>query len=224
MLQEKSGVYLIEIKGNNLKYIGSSKNLYVRKNTHFNGLKRNNHSNQHLQNSFNKYGEENYSFTVLELIDIELLIKREQYYIDTFGMENLYNVCKKVGDTSKMITKRKGQTLSEKHKENISKAMKGRVMPEQTKHKIRKSHLGKKLSKEHIYKMRETMKESMLGSNRNDNTTGHAGVHRINKTGKFRVRIRNKSYGCFNCIEDATIKAKEVYADLKINLGGVSSQ
>lgn len=82
-MEIKSGVYCIENTVNKKQYIGSSKNVYKRRNRHFSELKNNKHKNVKLQNSYNKYGKDNFIFIILELIEDEsLLIKTEQFYID----------------------------------------------------------------------------------------------------------------------------------------------
>jgi len=50
-------IYAIKNSDNNKIYIGSSKSFYKRLNKHINNLRKNIHSNNHLQNAFNKYGE-----------------------------------------------------------------------------------------------------------------------------------------------------------------------
>lgn len=79
-----SGVYRILNKTNNKVYIGSSVNLKKREYKHFWMLKKNTHDNQFLQNSFNRYGLENFVFEVLENCDSNLLINRENYYITNY--------------------------------------------------------------------------------------------------------------------------------------------
>lgn len=82
-MEIKSGVYCIENTVNKKQYIGSSKNVYKRKNKHFSELKNGKHKNVKLQNSYNKYGKDSFTFIVLELIEDEsLLVKKEQFYID----------------------------------------------------------------------------------------------------------------------------------------------
>jgi group I intron endonuclease len=60
-----SGIYCIRSLANNKCYIGSAKNFSLRKNEHFYELRNNKHANIHLQNSWNKYGENNFIFEIL---------------------------------------------------------------------------------------------------------------------------------------------------------------
>ena len=52
------GIYKIYCDSNNRTYIGSSNNIERRFKEHLGDLRNNRHSNQYLQNSYNKYGEE----------------------------------------------------------------------------------------------------------------------------------------------------------------------
>jgi group I intron endonuclease len=75
------GIYKIENKINGKIYIGSSKHIEERFKEHKGLLKNNKHHSKHLQNAWNKYGEENFKFEVLELIQNRLLLKsKEQEY------------------------------------------------------------------------------------------------------------------------------------------------
>jgi predicted GIY-YIG superfamily endonuclease len=56
------GVYIINNKLNGHNYIGSSINIKQRFAQHKSTLRHNTHRNQHLQNAWNKYGEENFDF------------------------------------------------------------------------------------------------------------------------------------------------------------------
>lgn len=86
-LKNKSGVYIIKNILNNKFYIGSSVNIYDRAKTHFSKLSKNQHANNYLQNSFNKNGRESFTLELLEECGIELIVTREQYYIDTLKPE-----------------------------------------------------------------------------------------------------------------------------------------
>lgn len=85
-----SGIYCIENITNHKTYIGSSKNIYQRLLKHFALLRHNKHQNAHLQNAWNKYGENSFRWFILELCDSKELTEKEQYCIDLFGAE--YNI------------------------------------------------------------------------------------------------------------------------------------
>lgn len=92
----ESGVYKILCKANNKFYIGSSKNLHKRWQSHLYSLRKNKHINVHLQRSFNKYGEESFIFEVVELCDISSILLREQFYIDDFSACTIgFNIARK---------------------------------------------------------------------------------------------------------------------------------
>jgi len=89
-----SGVYRIKCKENGKCYIGSSKRLHSRKLEHFNFLRSQKHHSKILQNAFNKYGEEQFVFDVIEYCEKDLEV-REQHYINTENSD--YNVLKFAG-------------------------------------------------------------------------------------------------------------------------------
>jgi hypothetical protein len=120
-IQEKPGIYLITNLINNKVYIGQSKNVYRRGIYHRFELNHNKHSNSHLQYSFNKYGKENFSFSIIEYCFKEKLTEKEKYYISIQKTE-LYNV----KDASDSVN-RSFKKLSNEHKLKISKSLKGKV-------------------------------------------------------------------------------------------------
>lgn len=61
-----SGVYMIICTYNNIKYIGSSNDIKRRIKNHLSSLRSNIHHNKILQESFNKFGENNFVFRILE--------------------------------------------------------------------------------------------------------------------------------------------------------------
>jgi group I intron endonuclease len=75
-----SGIYMIKCIVNGKFYIGSAKSLYCRSHCHFSMLRKGNHYNLYLQRTFNKTG--GFVWGVIEFCEIEMLIEREQYYID----------------------------------------------------------------------------------------------------------------------------------------------
>lgn len=58
-------------------------------------LNRHEHTNNHLQNAWDKYGEENFRFEILEQCEIRDLNRREKYWIDYYNSndnQNGYNL------------------------------------------------------------------------------------------------------------------------------------
>jgi group I intron endonuclease len=90
-----SGVYKIANKENGKMYIGSAFDIDKRFNLHKSCLRRNIHHSVYLQNSWNKYGEDCFEFSIMEYCDISILKEREQFYINNFcpqyNMKNVVN-------------------------------------------------------------------------------------------------------------------------------------
>ena len=87
------GIYKIENKVNSKVYIGQSIDIENRWKCHISYLSRGIHNNKHLQSAWDKYGKENFVFSVIEECDIENLNKREIYWINNFdSYKNGYNL------------------------------------------------------------------------------------------------------------------------------------
>ena len=78
------GIYAIQNTINDKIYIGQSIDIQDRIAHHRSSLRHNRHENQHLQRSWNKYGEENFIFFVLECCEAEL-DGLEKEYIKKFN-------------------------------------------------------------------------------------------------------------------------------------------
>lgn len=91
LLKEK-GIYQLLNKVNGKSYIGSTKQTFFKRMLHhLHCLKNNKHKNKYLQHSWNKHGEENFVFIILEVIkDKNKILDIEQQYLDS--IENLYNI------------------------------------------------------------------------------------------------------------------------------------
>ena len=79
-----TGIYSITCKATNKKYIGQSVSIKRRWATHKRELKQNIHYNCQLQHAYNKYGEDNLVYEILELCPREKLNEREEFYIKLF--------------------------------------------------------------------------------------------------------------------------------------------
>lgn len=89
-------IYKIENIKNGKVYIGSTKDYKRRFDQHKYMLKNKIHSNKHLQNAWNKYGEEIFKFEIVESVSDDNQFDREQYYIDKYqpyDSKNGYNIC-----------------------------------------------------------------------------------------------------------------------------------
>jgi group I intron endonuclease len=88
----KSGVYKIVNKITGNIYVGSAKLFYYRRNSHYSNLRLNKHANKHLQNAWNKYGEESFEFEIIMVCPQEYMVKLEQWFINT--LKPKYNIRK----------------------------------------------------------------------------------------------------------------------------------
>lgn len=100
-----SGVYQIRCDKNGRIYIGSAVNMLARWSHHRRSLQRGVHKNQHLQQAWNKYGEGNFEFIVLEYVKPAYLLRAEQAWIDKSQCTdrkigfNIYPIAGSPGDT-----------------------------------------------------------------------------------------------------------------------------
>ena len=88
----KYKIYYIKCLINNKYYFGRSQEFPKRKRSHLNALRKSKHSNYYLQKDFNKYGENNFIFIIIDECETlnESIIK-EQEYIDNKNY-NTYNI------------------------------------------------------------------------------------------------------------------------------------
>lgn len=75
------GIYKITNKVNGKIYVGQSVNIKQRWAEHKANLRNNKHENLYLQNAWNKYGEENFSFEIIEKCNQDELDDKETFWI-----------------------------------------------------------------------------------------------------------------------------------------------
>jgi hypothetical protein len=76
------GIYAIINHINGKFYIGSTVDLNRRKTMHFSTLRHGRHHSRHLQNAWDKYGEINFVFEILEECWVSKLDELEQWYVN----------------------------------------------------------------------------------------------------------------------------------------------
>jgi group I intron endonuclease len=117
-----TGVYTIQNKINKKFYIGkaerqgtflSDSGFYIRWSNHINCLKADRHDNRYLQNSWNKYGGENFEFSILHKCPPEKCLEMEDFYL--YLLEPQYNLMFEKGSP-------KNQKCTEETKKKLSKA------------------------------------------------------------------------------------------------------
>lgn len=88
------GIYYIQNTKTSQLYIGQTKDIKRREREHFRKLKSNSHVNTHLQNSFNKYGEDCFKFKVIEYCEPSELDDLEIKYMALFNVQSTgFNIC-----------------------------------------------------------------------------------------------------------------------------------
>lgn len=157
-----SGVYIIRNLINGKVYVGSSFKIEKRWRKHIFDLRHRVHSNSHLQRSFDKHGEESFSFDVLE--ETTRPREREQHWIDhvqPFGLRG-FNVwrnvleCRNRGPLSAETKARIGAANrgrkygppSDEHRAKLSAALKGRPKPPHVVASLLASSRGRVVSEE----------------------------------------------------------------------------
>ena len=133
-----SGIYAIVNSLNGKMYIGSAVNLRNRWKAHRSSLNRGLHHSQKLQNSWRKNGHGCFTFVVLELVDRDALINREQFWINHY---------KAAGPAGYNVSPTAGNCLGVRHTEQTkaakSAALRGRSRPEDVKRQISLTKLSK---------------------------------------------------------------------------------
>lgn len=144
-------------------YIGYTITLSLRKTRHFSQLRKNKHFNPYLQASWNKYGEDNFIFEILEECDNDYLHSQEHYWINmlnTLDPKYGYNIG--LPNPNGKGTRHSKETI-EKIKRNTP-SPKGRKTSEKTKQLLRISNKnnGKNRSEEGILKWRNSVQKPVV--------------------------------------------------------------
>lgn len=163
------GIYVITNNVNGKRYIGQSVNLRERLQGHKWHLKNQRHNNEHLQSAWNKYGEDAFSFELLEECDEEHLDELERWHINElqtqdrtkgYNIENGGNSHKSVPEETRekirkaltgrkappeVVAKLKGHCTSEETRKKLSLALKGKPKSQAFLNEMGKPH-GKQIA------------------------------------------------------------------------------
>lgn len=103
----KTGIYEIKNLINGKRYVGSTiRSFKDRWQSHRSKLNNNKHDNSYLQRAWNKYGSENFEFNILEVVEVQFCIVKEQYWMDHYDVLNDkfgYNLAPTAGNTTGYI-------------------------------------------------------------------------------------------------------------------------
>lgn len=181
-LTKLSGIYMIKNKINQKMYIGSAKNLRNRIREHIISLRGNYHDNDYLQKAFNKYGEINFEFKILCMVETSELIYTEQKFLDyykSYDDVNGYNLCP-------IAYSRLGCRCSERAIKNMSEAKKKYFSTHPAPMK------GKKHTEETLQKMRVIKRSGNNWTGRKHKESSKIKIS-ISKTGKNNPMYGTKS-------------------------------
>ena len=140
--KKEIGIYKIENLVNSKVYIGQTKENFQRRYwLHRWQLRNGTHDNSYLQRAWNKYGEENFKFEVIEILPKEEIDDREKFWIKKYkDLGICYSIQdggqpEKIGELSPETRKRIGELnrqrllgskLSEETKKKMSRSRKGK--------------------------------------------------------------------------------------------------
>lgn len=169
----ESGIYCIENICTKKKYIGQSKNIKNRWYRHKFELNKGNHDNDYLQKSWNKYGEDNFKFYILEYCDLDKLNEKECYYINlynTIDRDYGYNL-KTGGQDHNTLTQEIKDKISESNKKaylnsNLKEIRSNDALKQWANPKIKEKIMGKNngmYGKHHTEEARKKMSEKKKG-------------------------------------------------------------
>lgn len=163
---ERSGIYQIVNKVNGKRYVGSAVCIRKRWHAHRCGFRLSKHPNRYLMSSWQKYGEEAFTFEILEHCSLDELLVREQWWIDSTSPE--YNLSPTAGSCRGVKhTEEVRRRVSERNKGN--KYALGRKISEYVKSRVAEAN-----------RLRKGVKQS--ADHAEKRAAGHRGMKRSAET------------------------------------------
>lgn len=233
-MEKICGIYCIENIVNGKKYVGQSIDIHKRLSGHRTKLIRGKHKNQHLQNSWNKYGESSFKFYILEECKESMLDQTEINYINKWNLQDYnygYNIesggnlNKHLGEETKMKLREAhlGVKLSEEVCKKMSdsrmgknNSMYGKCHTQETKDKISKANKGKPGHKPSEYQLQRA-REANIGKIVSDETKkklaeAKKGISPVNKnlTNVFCVELNMKFDSASDAAKELNIRSSNI--------------
>jgi len=182
----QSGIYCIRNKVNNKVYIGKAKCIYRRIRQHVNNLNKKNRDeeNDHLINSWHKYGRENFEYFVVEYVPLDLLKTQELYW------QKSYNCTDRKKGYNIRLDSETNCIVSEETRNKCSKAQIKRF--KDPKERLKVSHTYWKDNPEATKKMAKRVSESKIKYYINQYTKDGEFVKKWNSVSE--ITEENKNY------------------------------
>lgn len=174
------GVYQIKNIKTNDTYIGQSIDLSHRKSKHFSHFRLGKHANVYFQRAYNKYGTENFEFSILIYCEPFELTRYEQKLVDIINPK--YNILKQCVDSPK------GIKLSEETKQKISRSLKGKPCSEKVRELLKK-YCGIPWTRERKKKLSEFRKGKSFYIATDESKKKMSSSHRATNSEETRKRI-----------------------------------
>lgn len=162
------GVYRIRCAPNGNSYIGSSVNVHARWADHRSKLRHGKHWSRHLQRSWNKYGDDAFSFEIVEVVVGDPVLA-EQAWIDlerpkfntgTCAARPMLGRKHSPEIRARISAAGRGRTPDEETRSLISTTLKNSPKVKAVLEKMRALNIGRKKSPEEIAKMSESLRVS----------------------------------------------------------------
>lgn len=161
------GIYEIVNRVNGKRYVGSSVDIRARWMTHLRELRKGTHHAQHLQRSFNKYGEDSFEMNTLLECDRDDLIDYEQIEMDEGYDYNSSPTAKnnlgfKLSEETKerySLIKKKMYAEDESYRDHVNNMARGIPKSEEFKRKASERLLGTTHDESHVVNMAKARAE-----------------------------------------------------------------